>query len=871
MTGFKLTFEQPLLLLLIIPALLIIVIPYLMLPRNRRKGVRRILPLIVHMVTAILLCTLIAGMSITAFEDRQSVMVLLDLSDSTERRRDEMVAFAGELLEGADSNANTGLVVFGRETQYTVRPGDFNRSVELGEVDSTVTDIASAMENAAGLMSSGSNRRLILLTDGEETDNSAETMAAYLANQGIRVDTVCFDTSEPSPGEVQVSGILLPDEMYVDIPFDITVALDSSAEAQVSLTLTDGGKRLNSQNVVITPGQNSVVFSVTPETAGIHSYNVTLSSDLDISTVNNSMYAYAKVYGDPVLLIIAPEAGDASLLNDLIGEDYEITLTTPDKAPYTIGELCGYDQIVMLNVDYDKLPKRLSDSLNLYVEKFGRSLLTAGGDVTYMYGGMQGTVIEEMAPVTYELLADTSGMSTAMVLVLDCSSSMSNASNYIGLAKQGAIKCVEAMSSADYVGVVSFNSGHYLDAPLTRTTDLNKAALTRTISGLATARGTYYTNAVKLAYEQLKDFDADIKHVMFLSDGNPSDSGYDEVVAEMSRNGITTSTIALGYSSPTLDSLAKTGGGRYYCVQLATDLPNIMEGETEEIRIASLIEQETVTLVAKKTPVTAELGEEYTIPLLGGYLGCTMREDVDCILVTDDGRPIYAVRQVGFGKSAMFASDLSGEWSRAWFDSDTGRALIKAIVAYTISDTRGESSMSAKYIPNGSEIKLTVNTAGTDENQTVVVTSVSPNGKTAENMLYEGLPGEFAGRIATANEGIYMLSIIQYDADGVPADRLETAAAAGYSQEYNEFRTDGADLLTAVAASGRGVAAENIKDLMVVRMEPFSRTIDPLLHIMLLLLVLLLVDIAVRKLRWKDIVAQYHRIMEKLKSGRAGI
>ena len=173
-------------------------------------------------------------------------------------------------------------------------------------------------------------------------------------------------------------------------------------------------------------------------------------------------------------------------------------------------------------------------------------------------------------------------LAVALMLVLDCSMSMSQQSTYLQVAKQGAIKCVEAMSDNDYVGVVSFNRSAYLKSSLIEANETNKASLTRIISGLTTSQGTYYTEALEMAHEELLKSNAAVKHIIFLSDGQPSDRGYSEAVSNAAKDGITVSTIGLGYSSSILESMAESGSGRYYYVSSASDPPNIMLSETEQ-------------------------------------------------------------------------------------------------------------------------------------------------------------------------------------------------------------------------------------------------------------------------------------------------
>ena len=342
----------------------------------------------------------------------------------------------------------------------------------------------------------------------------------------------------------------------------------------------------------------------------------------------------------------------------------------------------------------------------------GGSLLLSGGESTF--SSFAGTAVETLSPVSFDYTS-AEGDGIALMLVLDCSSSMSNQNGYnsrsgkngrnnhwnnwgdedttaedtaesLSMAKQGAIRSIEALTANDAVGIVSFNSRATLQAELSPATDAQKAVLSRVISGLNTSQGTYYCDALELAWEQLKTSDAAVKHVIFLSDGEPSDWGYDSLVQQMAADGITVSTIALGYSSSVLEEMAREGGGRYYAVTGVSDLPDIMLDETEQVAADPLIEE--------NTEVYLNGGIPSGLPAVGGYIGTTLKEDSELKLQAANGDPILASHTVGSGRVMAFTSDLTGSWTAAWRVDETGLTRLRQIVtehltaaAETESDT----------------------------------------------------------------------------------------------------------------------------------------------------------------------------------------
>ena len=156
--------------------------------------------------------------------------------------------------------------------------------------------------------------------------------------------------------------------------------------------------------------------------------------------------------GESTVLIIADTLRNAQPLADLLSQENKVTTTTAIHAPSTLVELCKYDAVVMSNVYYYALPNGFEKILQEYVGSHGRTLVAVGGKDTFMYGEMQDTLLQDMLPVTLSLEGSVGGNSVALMLVLDCSSSMVGGN--LSVAKQGAINTLyqsgAAIESIDY-------------------------------------------------------------------------------------------------------------------------------------------------------------------------------------------------------------------------------------------------------------------------------------------------------------------------------------------------------------------------------------------------------------------------------------
>lgn len=832
MSNIELRFEYPWLLLLLIPALALILIPYFRLPMRRRKMVQRIVPTILHCVMALILTILLAGLSIVRTTDNQAVILLLDYSDSTQPVRQAINDRAQELEKQLRKTTSVSTIVFG---------GDCSEKVKLDPTVTDATDLAAALEYAAAKLPEDKIGRIILLSDGKQTDGDAEATAQYLRAQGVRIDAIWFDSSTGSR-EVQIGGFTAPATAYVGSTVTLTASIESNSKSTVNIDLYDGDTHIQNKQLTVDDSGRVLSLEVPVETPGLHSFRLVMAADQDTLTQNNQAVACVDVVQAPHVLIIAGTGTDPASLEEALASYAQVTVCESTHPPRKIAELCNYDGIILMNVHTDDLPKNYGSLLNTYVSSYGRSLIALGGQDTFMYGGMRDTVYEEMMPVSFSLSRTSDDEAVALMIVMDCSLSMSQQSTYMSVAKQGSIKCVESMTENDYVGIISFNQSATVEAPLEKNTTERKASLNRIISGLTTSQGTYYTDALALAHQELLKSDAQIRHILFVSDGGPADTAYKDLLPGIAADGISISTIALGHESTVLSEMATSCGGTYYFVQESTDLPNIMLSLTQQVSVNSYMTGSFLPVSASDSPLAGKLPA--ALPVLEGYLGTTLKRGAELHMTLGEGHPLYATWTWGKGTVACFTSDLDTGWSRAWL---ANKGLIQDLVAYALPQTHSDTALSLEVTPGGQSIALTVQTPE-DDNSVLTLTA---GGHSVQLPCIA--PGTYQGRISTASLGVYPITITQTDRDGNVLDTLSRTLAVPTQAEYDAFADDGSGLLKSICTYTGGTLNASTESLAGIPTEPIRTVSDFRIPFGITFALLLLADIAIRKLRWKDI------------------
>ena len=341
------------------------------------------------------------------------------------------------------------------------------------------------------------------------------------------------------------------------------------------------------------------------------------------------------------------------------------------------------------------------------------------------------------------------------------------------------------------------------------------------------------------------------KHIIFLSDGVPGDAGFEDLVADMRRAGITLTTVAVGGDADVrlMSRLASIGGGRSYQADEFSDVPKIFAKETM-MAGGSYVQNRTFTPVVTET---SSLTDFEGFPALDGYLAATEKTAATVFLASDTDDPLLARWNAGAGTVLCWMSDGEGAWTEAFLRWEQASAFFGGMAAAVLPGGSAEGTLTARVEDDTLRVTYTMDNPGGNE-AAAAVTAIAPDGTTREIALTQTDAGVFEGELEAAAQGAYALRLKQTDGSG-GEHVLESGAVKGFAREYDlrNDRKDGLDRL--LAATGGQALTE--ADGFWGRPVAEARTRKNLQGALLVAaLCLLLVDVALRKLPWEDALSK---------------
>jgi len=481
-------------------------------------------------------------------------------------------------------------------------------------------------------------------------------------------------------------------------------------------------------------------------------------------------------------------------------------------------------------------------------------LLVVGGARSFAPGGYQGTLLDDLLPVSAEPPIEPQQGSLALFLVIDRSGSMdmltgggasTGGASKIAMAREAAIEAAGLLQPRDTLGVIAFDSAFQWVVPPTRldTADMVKQAQTQ-IGTIKPGGGTSILPPLEAAFQAAAKSDAPLKHIVLLTDGESNDRGYEELVARMQSAQITLSTLAIGSDADTrlLSNLAHIGGGRYYFTERGAQIPLIASKETTILTRNAIVEGKVGAVVAEPSPILRSLAGD--LPALSGYVATTRKDRAITALETERGHPLLAHWQYGLGRVVVWTSDAQQGWASDWANWPDAAQFWSQAVRWSLpAPVRADFQPSATLRPDGRQVVLSVQALGDDgrfaDLQDTRATVVSPDGSAREVVLPQQAPGTYTLETRVGLPGVYRVLFSQ-------GAREEMAGfSAPDAAELHSVGVNRA-LLDVLARTSGGHELTDVADIARPANGP-GPAIDLWPYLLALALVLLPVDVFLRR------------------------
>ena len=867
---FPLSFGDAAWLWLLLPVGGLVVVGWLGASRTLPAG-RRTASLVIRLLLVACLVLSLAGARLVLPADRLSVVFLLDASASMlDATRDELVSWARDAVGEMPDGDTAGVVVFGGTALVDRLPSDLRELSDPGSRPvAGATDVAAAVRLATAIMPAGTQQRLVLLSDGNDTSGEAEEAIAAATARGVRLDVVL--PADDAAAEALVEALDAPPGARVGETIDLSVRLRSTVATAATLRLLADGETVATRELELEPGITTIPFGVTAEEAGFHVFRAVLEPDDDRFTENNAADAYVLVTGEPQVLVATDDSERAAdLVASLTDGSLEVTVVASTGVPSSLTTLAGYDAIVLDNVAADALGEGTMASLQVYVRDLGRGLVMLGGRDSFGAGGYLDTPLEQTLPVYMDVRDRDRTPEVAMVAVVDQSGSMADCHctgdsrdsanpsgtrgfEKVDIAKEAILRAAEALAPTDQLGVVSFNENAHWAV---QTGPIDFGALGEGLDFGADGNTNIYAG-LKAAYDDLIDNPASLRHIILITDGWSTSGAYDELLDDMRAAGITLSTIGTGGGSgQILRRLAEASGGRYYDAGDATTIPDIFVRETIRTAGEQVVEETFQPIPSAPSEILDGL-DPGRLPQLLGYNATTAKGSATVALLTAREDPLLAQWQYGLGRAVAWTSDARQQWAAPWIGTAEFGTLTAQLVAWTLPPQDSEG-IDVRFSPAAGG-QLTVEVTSVDEEAgprnfyRTVLRLVSPDLTPTQTVLEQIGPGRYAGTVHADDPGAYLVRVAQTREDEAGADAASRTLGlvSPAAIEYRRLGID-ADALRSFASVGAGrelaVADEEApRSLWAhdIEAQAFPTPIWPWLLLLAILLVPL--DVGVRR------------------------
>ena len=875
--------RNPYLAFIAIPLVAIVVLFFFHIPKQKRLWTKHIISLVLHFFIAATLTLTFIDINYLYTSKNTELVVLADCSDSELESKEELDKVVGNIYDKLNNTTKACVVAYAESPQKVVDfggryDGAIKKVFEDNNFKRNSTNIEKALRYANTLYSENTVRRLIIISDGIETDGSATLALEDLRHNEVNIECVYTRHGEQAKNEIAITNVEFIDTVFLNRAQTVKASIRSFKEEETTVNLWKNGMVIDSMQMPITRGLNEVEFILPTDAVGTFDYKVTVEpgtgkTALEDTYVENNTCSFTQKVTDEFKVLILKKDQSVNVRNIFINDLQCFTINTDveeywykdNSLKFDLDFLLKFDEYIFYDVSVKEIPHYEEIVPNLFtcVASYGKTLQNFGElnlstqdtDALELYA--------DMLPVQIEGSSEK-----AVVLNVDVSGSMYGES--IVQARNGAKACVDILNEKDFLGVVSFSDSAKVVAPLSAA-KRNAESIKSAISRMEPEGGTQMNAGLQKSFELLSNSTFEYKYVITLSDGEPFETDQEliEQVEKMAAAGISCSFINILNPSgeQLLQRLADAGFGAYFYCDNTEQLVNTMIEAVGVRSLSGIIDNKPLPVGVANTddPVLDGVNTDALGNINGSYI-CYRKPDASTVLTipyqkesegtgssTNMTLPLFAYWRFGKGTVSSFTSNF-GTWTYQFRNSAEGRKFFQNVWNNLLPETASHEQIQFTYETKGVTSDLHIYAADTDTNAEVKVTLTGPKGDTITGQLYfDGK--QYSGNIPTADIGTYAvhvdykhhITMTNGEVMMVPLGTGDYNLFFDYSSEYNVFDASEGELLYELASNREEVAINEPNYAALGEELQYTSYRSTSLWFLIATLVLFLADVFVRK------------------------
>jgi uncharacterized membrane protein len=433
-------------------------------------------------------------------------------------------------------------------------------------------------------------------------------------------------------------------------------------------------------------------------------------------------------------------------------------------------------------------------------EQFGCGLVMLGGENSFGAGGWANSELEAAMPVDFQIKNARVRAVGALVMIMHASE-MAQGNHWQKIIAREAIRPLGPM---DYCGMIHWGAGKEEWLWQERNRGLvpvgnNRKKMMARVDRMTPGDMPQFDPGMQLALTGFNQVNASVKHMIIISDGDPSPPGF-MTKQNFRAAKIKVSTVAVGahggVGHQTLQDIATATGGNYYVVKNPKALPRIFQIEAR--RVARPLVKDLQNIPPQRVYAHEMMqGISGPLPPLKGFVLTTLKENplVEVALRSPDppdaqNATVLATWTYGLGRTVALTTDAGHRWANEWTKWENYDKFFSQMIRWSMRPVNDTGKFSVATDVKDEKVRVVVTALDKDDaflnflNMSAV--AVDPNLDDFELQIDQVAPGRYVGEFDVDKAGSYFVNVVP----GPGYAPILAGVSVPYSSEYRDRETN---------------------------------------------------------------------------------